>query len=103
MSALTASTVFAAVALAGLVQSVTALVTSSVYTHTDWSVDTKDMAVHLVPGMRVHVKTEAFCKLLSSLAVYLCPGNAFPFEDGLSIIELRRSTFRHLGGFGCGR
>lgn len=61
ISALAASNVFAAVALAGLVQSVTALVTTSVYTHTDWSVDTKDMAVHLVPGMRIHVKAEALC------------------------------------------
>lgn len=103
MSALTASTVFAAVALAGLVQSMTALVTGSVYTHTDWSVDTKDMAVHLVPSMRVHIKTKAFCKLLGSLAVYLCPRDAFSFEDGRSIIELQRSTFGHLGGFGCSR
>lgn len=92
---------FAAVAHAGLIQSVTALVTSPVYTHTDGSVNTKDMAVHLVPGMRVHVKAKAFCELLGSLAVYLCPWNAFSFDDGLNIIELRRSTFRHLGGFGC--
>lgn len=67
------------------------------YTHTDGPVDTKDMAVHLVPGMRVHVKAEAFCELLSPLAVYLCPGDAFSFEDGLRIIELRRSTFRNIG------
>lgn len=77
----------------------TALVTTSVYTHTDWSVDTKDMAIHLVPSVGVHVETEAFCKLLSSLAVYLCPRYAFSLEDGLSIIELRRSAFRHTGGF----
>lgn len=98
VTALAASAVVAAVTLARLVQSVTALVTASVNTHTDWSVDTKDMAVHLVPGMRIHVEAKAFCKLLGSLTVYLCPGNAFSFEDGLSIIKLWRSTFRHLGG-----
>jgi hypothetical protein len=79
------------------------LVTSSVYTHADWSADTKDMAVHLVPGMRVHFKAEALRKLLGSLAVYLCPGNAFSFEDGVGIIKLRRSTFKHLGGSAAGR
>lgn len=92
----------AAVTLARLVQSVTALVTASVYTHTDGSVDTKDMAVHLVPGMRVHVKAKAVCKLLGSLTVYLCPGNAFSFEDGLGIIKLWKSAFRHLGGSAAG-
>lgn len=89
----------AAVALARLVQSVTTLVTTSVYTHTDWSVDAEDMAVHLVPGVRVHIEAETFCKLLSSLAVNLCPRNAFSFEDGWNIIELRRDAFRRLGGF----
>lgn len=90
---------FAAVALARLVESVTALVTTSVDTHANWPVDTKDMAVHLVPGVRVHVEAEAFCELLGSLAVYLCPRNALSFEDGLSIIELWKSAFWHLGGF----
>lgn len=90
---------FAAVTLAGLVESVTALVTASVDTHTDWSVDTKDMAVHLVPGVRVHVEAKAFCKLLGSLAVDLCARNAFSFKDSLSIIELWKSAFWHLSGF----
>lgn len=91
---------FAAFALARRVQSVTAQVTVSVYTHAYWSVDTEDMAVHLVPGMRVHVEAEAFCKLLGSLTVNLCPRYAFPFEDGWSIIiELWGSAFGQLGGF----
>lgn len=99
VTALAASAVLAAVALARWVESVTALVTTAVYTHTNWSVDTQDMAVHLVPGMGIHVETEAFCKLLSSLVVYLCPGYAFSFEDGWNIIEFWRSAFRHTGGF----
>lgn len=102
VTALVANGVFAAVALARLVQSVTTLMTTSVYTHTDWSVDAKDMAVHLVPGVRVHIEAKTFCKLLGSLTVYLCPGNAFSFEDGLNIIEVWSSAFRHLGGFAAG-
>lgn len=99
VSALAASAVFATVALAGLVQSVTALVTTSVYTHTDRFVDTKDMTIHLIPSVRVHIEAEAFRELLSSLAVYLCPWYAFSFEDGLSIVKLRSVYSRGIGGF----
>lgn len=102
MTALAASNVVATVALARLVQAVTALVTTPVDTHANGSVDTKDMAVHLVPGMRVHVEAKTFCKLLGSLTVYLCPRYAFPFEDGLSIINWWRSAFRHLDYFATG-
>jgi hypothetical protein len=85
-----------------MVQAVPALVAPSVYTHANWSVDTKDMAVHLVPGLRVHVKPEAVCKLFSSLTVYFGPGNAFSYDDGLGTVEFRTSAFRHLGGFAAG-
>lgn len=79
-SALAAVVVFAAVAIARLVEFVATLVTLPVDAHADRLVDAEDVAFHLVPGMGVHLETEPFGELPGTLGVELGPEHSFSLK-----------------------
>lgn len=79
-TALTANIVFAIIAVAGLGDFVTALMTLSVDPHADWFVDTEDVAFHLIPGIGVHFEAIAFGEVPGAFAIYLGPRDSFSLK-----------------------
>lgn len=77
---MTANIVFANIAVAGLGEFVTALMTLSVDPHADWFVDTENVAFHLIPGIGVHFEAIAFGEVPGAFAIYLGPRDSFSLK-----------------------